>query len=78
MVSLKLGGYRAGAKLTPKARQAGCAARAARADAKASGLCHRHRRATGRGRNVAGRYCGGTQRTRHSYVQVGRVLPRLA
>jgi DNA invertase Pin-like site-specific DNA recombinase len=33
---VELGGYRAGAKLTAKARQAGCAARAERADKKAA------------------------------------------
>jgi DNA invertase Pin-like site-specific DNA recombinase len=35
---VKLGGYRAGAKLTAKARAAGCAARAATADARATDL----------------------------------------
>jgi DNA invertase Pin-like site-specific DNA recombinase len=56
---VKFGGFRAGARLTSKARQAGYAARAAVASAKAAGLCRRRRRATCGRRYVPCRHCGG-------------------
>jgi DNA invertase Pin-like site-specific DNA recombinase len=62
---VKLGGYR-GAKLTAKARMAGCKARIEQADAKAAGSCPDHQRATGGRLNVATSHRSGIERAGHS------------